>query len=115
MNSFLFLIFLGVIIWFWQDTLKARENAVMRAKRYCKEFDYQFLDDSVALISLKPGRDPNGNFTFFRKYHFEFSLDGYNRYNGTAWLIGQHLQSIQLEHPEGVIIEGKDTSKPEIH
>ena len=115
MNSLFFLILLGIGIWFWQDTLRARENAVSRAKRYCHEFDYQFLDDSVALISLRPGRDQHGSFTFYRKYHFEFSLDGYNRYNGTAWLIGQHIQSIQLDHPEGTIIDGTNVSKSDLH
>ena len=95
--------------------MRAREKAIARAKRYCRDFDYQFLDDSVALTLLRPGRDQYGNFTFLRKYHFEFSLDGYNRYNGTAWLVGHHIQSIQLDHPEGIIIDGKVESKPDIH
>jgi Protein of unknown function (DUF3301) len=108
MGEIFFLLFLGLIIWFWQDTLRARELAVSRARRYCQDINYQFLDESVALISLKPGRNLAGSFAFHRYYHFEFSLDGHNRFNGTAYVIGHHLQSIQLDHPDGIIIEGKD-------
>lgn len=105
MNSLIFLAILAIAVWFWQDTLRARELAVSRARRYCQDINYQFLDESVALISLKPGRDHSGNFVLHRYYHFEFSLDGHNRFSGKAYLIGHHLQSIQLDHPDGIIIE----------
>lgn len=113
MQSLLFIALLGLAVWFWQDSLRARELAVSRARRYCQEFNYQFLDETVALTMLRPGRNRTGNFTFLREYHFEFSLDGYNRYNGTAYLIGHHLQSIQLDHPDGNIIEDQSASKPD--
>ena len=105
MGEILFLIALGLVIWFWQDTLHARELAVSRARQYCQDMHFQFLDETVAMISLKPGRNHAGNFSFHRYYHFEFSLDGHNRYSGTAYIIGHHLQSIQLDHPDGIIIE----------
>jgi len=107
MSEIIFLLFLGLVLWFWQDTLRAREIAVSRARRYCQEIGYQFLDETVALSSLKPGRNYSGNFAFHRYYQFEFSLDGNNRFNGTAYLIGNQLQSIQLDHPDGIIIEDK--------
>lgn len=105
MGEIVFLALLALVIWFWQDALSAREMAVSRARRYCQDINYQFLDESVALMSLKPGRNPAGNFAFHRYYHFEFSLDGHNRFSGTAYIIGHHLQSIQLDHPDGIIIE----------
>ena len=107
MGELIFLAFLALAIWFWQDTLHARELAVSRTRKYCQDINYQFLDQSVALISLKPGRDLAGNFCFHRYYHFEFSLDGHNRFSGTAYVIGHQLQSIQLDHPDGIIIEDK--------
>ncbi len=103
MSEIIFLILLGLVIWFWQDTLRAREIAVSRARRYCQDIDYQFLDETVSLESLKAGRNFFGNFAFHRHYHFEFSLDGQNRFNGSAYLIGHRLQSIQLDHPDGII------------
>lgn len=109
MNEILFLIILGLVIWFWQDTLRARELAVNRTRRYCKDINCQFLDESVAMISIKPGRNSSGSFVFHRYYHFEFSPDGQNRFSGTAYVIGDHLQTIQLDHPDGIIIEEKES------
>ena len=107
MGEIIFLLILGLAIWFWQDTLHARETAVSRARRYCQDINYQFLDETVALASIKPGRNFSGNFAFHRYYHFEFSLDGHDRFNGTAYLIGHTLQLIQLDHPDGIILENK--------
>lgn len=103
MSEIIFLIFLGLAVWFWQDALRARETAVSRARRYCENLNYQFLDETVSLSSLKPGRNFLGQFAFHRYYHFEFSLDGNNRFNGSTYLIGSQLQSIQLDHPDGII------------
>lgn len=108
MNSLLLLIFLGLGVWFWQDSLRAREQAIAKSRQYCRNYNYQFLDETVALSRLRPGRDARGNVTWYRQYHFEFSLDGYNRYNGMANLIGHHIHSIHLDHPQGQIIESQD-------
>ncbi len=105
MNSLILIAVLGLAVWFWQDSLRARELAVNQSRQYCNNYNYQFLDESVALLSLRPVRNSHGTMAFYRKYHFEFSLDGYNRYNGTANIIGHQLHSIQLDHPQGRIIE----------
>tara|TARA_R110000782_G_scaffold147196_5_gene239989 strand:+ start:4983 stop:5321 length:339 start_codon:yes stop_codon:yes gene_type:complete len=111
MNEILFLIILGLGIWFWQDALHARELAVKCSRRYCRDLSYQFLDESVAMTSIKPGRNFSGNFAFHRYYHFEFSPDGQNRFSGTAYVIGHHLESIQLDHPDGIILESSLNKK----
>jgi len=110
MSEIIFLLFLGLLIWFWQDTLRARETAVSRAKRYCQGIDYQFLDETVSLSSMKPGRDFSGHFAFHRYYSFEFSLDGHNRFNGSAYMIGHQLQTIRLDHPDGIILDSSSES-----
>ena len=108
MNSLLLLIVLGLLVWFWQDSLRAREKAVSKSRQYCQKYNYQLLDETVALSSIRPGRNMNGTFTWFRQYQFEFSLDGYNRYNGSANLIGYQIHSIHLDHPQGQIIENQE-------
>ena len=105
MNTVIFLVILSVIIWFWQDSMRAREIAISYARRYCQGMNYQFLDETVVMKTLKPGRNFSGNFVFHRHYYFEFSLNGYDRFNGSAYLIGQKLKSIQLNHPDGIIIQ----------
>ncbi|MEC7876283.1 MAG: DUF3301 domain-containing protein [Pseudomonadota bacterium] len=104
MNTIVFLVMLGIGIWFWQDSLRSREIAIFYARQYCLSMNYQILDETVAVKKLKPGRNLLGNFAFYRHYGFEFSLNGYDRYNGNVFLIGQKPTSIQLNHPDGIII-----------
>lgn len=105
MNSLFLLLLLGLIVWFWQDSLRARETAISKSRAYCQNYQYQLLDQTVALSRIKPGRNHAGNFTWLRDYHFEFSLDGYERYTGIASLTGHQLTFIHLDHPQGRIIE----------
>ena len=105
MNTIVFLVMLGLIIWFWQDSLRSREIAVFFTRQYCQSLTCQILDETVALKALKPGRNLLGNFAFYRHYQFEFSLNGYDRYSGNVFLIGQKPTSIQLNHPDGIIID----------
>jgi len=105
MNIIIFLGVLCLLIWFWQDSLRSREIAVFYARQYCQSLSYQILDETVAVKMLKPGRELMGNFVFYRHYQFEFSLNGYDRYNGSVFLIGQKPTSIQLNHPDGIIID----------
>ena len=104
MNIIIFLAILCLVIWFWQDSLRSREIAIFYARQYCQSLSYQILDETVAVKMLKPSRNLMGNFAFYRHYQFEFSLNGYDRHNGSVFLIGQKPTSIQLNHPDGIII-----------
>ena len=105
METFAFIIILSGLIWFWHDSLRAREIAVSYARYYCQDMGFQLLDETVAMKKLKTGRDSSDNFVFQRYYYFEFSANGYDRYNGNTLLIGQKFKSIQLNHPDGIIIQ----------
>ena len=105
MDVIFFLVALCLIIWFWQDSLRSREIAIFYVRQYCQSLSYQILDETVALKALKPGRNLHCNFVFYRHYQFEFSPNGYDRYSGSISLIGQKPASIQLNHPDGIIID----------
>ena len=105
MDTISFLVLLGTGIWFWQDSVRTREIAVSYARRYCREMKYQLLDETVAVKTLKIGRNFLGNVAFHRRYDFELSANGYDRFNGNLFLIGQKLVLIQLNHPDGIIIQ----------
>jgi len=42
---------------------------------------------------------------------FEFSIDGHDRYEGSITFIGQGVDHIQLDHPDGQIILHSDEAK----
>jgi len=92
--------------WFWSDSLKARERMLETCARLCRDSRLQFLDETVTLTSLRLGRSDAGWPQFIRRYLFEFSGTGQDRWQGRATLAGQRVISVQFERPEGVTILG---------
>ena len=82
---------LAAIAWFWFDSLKAREAAVRAAREVCAAEGLMFLDDTVAIASLKPVRDDGGHVTLQRAYDFEFSDTGNNRLKGSVVMRGHRV------------------------
>lgn len=105
MENLLLLGVIGLGIWFWLDSMNAREKAIVAAARACKQIDVQFLDQTVALESMKPARSSQGHLVWRRIYAFEYSVQGVERRNGRAVMRGQVLEQVQLDTDEGTTIE----------
>jgi len=100
---------------FWNDSLRARDRMLQVCARLCREMKLQFLDETVALSSMRFARGANGWPEFIRIYSFEFSGTGQDRWAGRATLAGRRVLSVQLDHPEGVTILGGGPSlSPEV-
>jgi hypothetical protein len=91
---------------FWNDSLRARDRMLQGCARICRELKLQFLDETVALTSLRLARSARGWPEFIRVYSFEFSGTGVDRWVGRATLAGRRVLSVQLDHPQGVTILG---------
>ncbi|MGH8278525.1 MAG: DUF3301 domain-containing protein [Gammaproteobacteria bacterium] len=100
------LIALAAGAWFWYDSLRAREAMTRTCQRLCANMNLQFLDETVALSKLRPARSSEGRLSWRRLYVFEFSESGQDRWKGRALLNGRHVESIQLDNPQGVTILG---------
>ena len=101
MASALFmLIILAAIAWFWVDSMRARELASAVCRRTCRRCDVQFLDDTVALVTLGITRLDGKQLRFRRVYQFEFSDDGRNRLSGIVAISGTHIDMIHLPQPQ---------------
>ena len=109
MINLLILFAFGLIAWFWQDSLRTRERAIQAAAKACKEIGAQLLDQTVSLQSIKPARNKRGRLTFQRIYSFDFSVAGYERRQGRAFMLGQALKQIQVDEVEGTTIEVKES------
>ena len=83
--------------WFVLDALRAREAAVRIAREVCKENGLQLLDDTVHGARLGIARDAEGLARLRRTFVFEFSEDGFNRRSGCLVMLGNQLESLQLE------------------
>lgn len=88
------LVFLGVVYWLRARDLK--QLALMAATQHCKSLDLSLLDESVVLKSLKPQRNPQGKLCLVRSYHFDFTSNGEDRYQGEISLTGKRVLHIKL-------------------
>lgn len=115
MGSFIALLILGGFVWFWFDSTKAKESASRSAAIACIEIGVQFLDQTVSLEKIKPSRNQKGQFSLLRIYTFDFSIRGDQRFQGRAKMLGSKLLQMQLEKPEGLIIDEDDKSTSDTH
>ena len=67
------------------------------AHRYCKRMDVMLLDDAVFLRGLWFKRDDQGRLRVWRRFLFDFTSTGEERYTGRIIMLGQRIQHMELE------------------
>ncbi len=92
-----FLTVFGIGLWFWRDSLGAREQARAASSRACQQSGVQLLDDTVALERLWWRRDRDGRLKLERLYVFEFTDTGLNRRVGSVLLVGWRVEVLHME------------------
>lgn len=93
----LFILAIGLGIWFWWSSARSREQAVALARNACKRCGVQLLDETVTMSKLRLQRNGKGHINFARWYRFEFSTSGENRRDGVVGLLGSQLLSMHLD------------------
>ena len=91
------LVVLAALGWFWLSSLRVREHAVAAGRHACAEAGVQFLDDTVALSRIRLARNERGQLQFARLYRFEFSNTGNNRNLGNIRVIGEQVESVEID------------------
>lgn len=97
MESLAFLLFLGLLVWFWQASLQTRDMAIRAARDICKRNNIQFLDGSVSLQTLKPYYSRGGGAGLKRTYTFEYSGNGITRQTGCIMMENMQITTVLLE------------------
>lgn len=92
----LLLIIGGAVAW-WVDAMRAREVALRAARMACQRHDLQLLDETVAVVRIRPARDPAGRMGLRRWYRFEFSDDNENRREGSVEVLGSRAYATHLD------------------
>ncbi len=95
------LIALTFLVWFWADSMRARECALRACAQACKEINTQLLDQTVALQRIRIARDRNGRAAWLRTYRFEYSLDGAQRLRGSVIMRGRTVETVAIQSPDG--------------
>lgn len=98
MNESLFILLIVIaIVWLWWDSRGTAERATVAAKNYCVNAGVSFLNDTVAWKKLRLKRNRQGRIQLQRTYFFEFASDMRQRYFGEIVMLGNKVESIQLE------------------
>ncbi len=91
-----FLIVAGVLIWYWLDSLKAREIGMAAARRACQDEGCQLLDETVVGRLRGLARDEQGVLRLQRVYAFEYSDNGDNRRPGSVTMLGHEVEMLHV-------------------
>lgn len=97
MNVYMIAVILVAVIWYWLNSLQARESATQIAKDTCLAAHFIFLDGTVALKKFQIQKDNMGNWRFRRTYNFEYTEDGDQRCSGFVIVFGKQVETIGLE------------------
>ncbi|MBX2879809.1 MAG: DUF3301 domain-containing protein [Granulosicoccus sp.] len=100
-HAFLDLIIVALpaaVVGLWWTGSRARELAIAHAKRVCKQYQVQFLDQTVALSRIRTAHDNTGKPCLKRVYRFEFSNHENYRDSGTVTLYGHQLHHVDFPY-----------------
>lgn len=107
--EFLFLLLcLLIIVVIWQKSMRARETAILHCARICKNLNLQLLDQTIALRAIHLADWQRFPPVMNKKYTFEFSINGSDRYKGYILLQADRVNLVGLEHPAGNLILQQD-------
>ncbi len=87
----------AVMVWIWWDGLGAKEVAHKESKRLCQLHDVLLLDDTVALRRMRLSRHRNGRIGLYRRFVFEFTSDGDQRYKGHIDMLGEDILQTYMD------------------
>lgn len=86
-----------IAIAYWWDAYGIKQMALGIVKARCKTLDLQLLDEGLVLRKLALRRDGCGRVRMERKFSFEFTSTGDQRYRGVIILLGRSLEHFDLE------------------
>lgn len=95
-SGLILLLALGFIVWFWRDTLRARETALQVARDTCTQQQLQLLDATVTLQRLNLRRLESGRLALLRTFLFSYSDTGDNRRTGFILMAGNRIEQVGL-------------------
>lgn len=91
------LLLIGAVVLFWYSGLAVRERALRAVRRHCEEMDLQLLDQTVALKSIWFKRNSQGRLQLSRRFSFEFTSTGDERYQGQVKFVGNQIDGIETQ------------------
>jgi hypothetical protein len=95
--NLLVVLVLCLLAFYWWHSGDFKALAMVFATRHCEQFNLQLLDQSMVIKGLWAERNVGGSLFVRRRYQFEFSSTGEQRYLGLLTMVGSKLKSIDTE------------------
>jgi hypothetical protein len=92
---------------FWSSGRSAAEVALLYGQRSCQRAGVQWLDQSAHMVAIRLHRNSHGWLGWERKFRFEYSHNGDDRYAGHVVLQGTELVGLV-----GPMPKQDDTEEP---
>ena len=99
-TSLLLLCLAGALLWFWQDSLAARELANRTAMEACERLALQFLDGTVAFARVSLGRGRHGRLVLRRTYVFDYTSNSIERRQGFVVVSERSVETVGYARDE---------------
>lgn len=97
MFNLLVVLTLCLFAFYWWHSGDFKALAMGYATRHCEQFNLQLLDQSMVIKELWVERNAGGSLSVRRRFQFEFSSTGEQRYLGLLTMVGSKLKSIDTE------------------
>ena len=98
------IVLLVMLIACWHELLKTRELVMKRCQQVCAEARLQFLDQTVAAVSIKVRCSDDFRLHIYRTYQFEYSQNGVDRQAGYVDLLNNSIISVRFTGDNGETI-----------
>ena len=85
------------LVSFWWQGDMIKTLALQYLDQHFRQEDLQLLDQTIVLKGVWPRRGDSGALQLRRRYRFEFTSTGEERYKGMIELSGRRLQRIELD------------------
>ena len=105
------LVVVAIVVWFWQDSLRARDVANDAAMRACADLQLQFLDGTAAFSRLRLVRDL-GRLSLQRTYVFDYTAQTMERLQGFVVMTGWRIDSVGFARPTHAAPRSGPASNP---
>ncbi|MCF6218711.1 MAG: DUF3301 domain-containing protein [Gammaproteobacteria bacterium] len=92
----IFMVLVGLAVWFWLDSMRAHEAAVKYCKKACEKEGWNYLDQAVVLKKIWPRRNLRGRIQLRREYAFDYSTGGGDRQEGLVVMLGPTVQQLTM-------------------
>ncbi|SFR82223.1 Protein of unknown function [Marinobacter daqiaonensis] len=84
-------------VWYWWRAKAIKDQVLATTKDYCRRMDVLLLDDAVYLRGLWFKRDRQGRLRVWRRFLFDFTTTGEERYLGRVIMLGPRVEHIELD------------------